>query len=446
MEALQVRPQTAQEIPWALTFNPLRFRQLVVDPYAFMKDSREQCGPLYRIRGPGGEQVVVAHPEAARIIFALPPEQTQSFGNEIFAPLIGEQTVLGMSGDRHKQERKMLMPHFHGQRMRAYAEVIESVTRRELEQVALNQPFAMQDVTQRVSLQVIIRAVFGIQQDAQVREAIDAVISMVKDMTPSVVFLPSLRRNFMGFGPWARFSRSKNALGGLLEREIDRRRATGELGEDILSLMVGSHYEDGAPLTREHIRDELMTLLFAGHETTAVALAWAMYWLHKCPETQTRLREELATLPPDASADAVARLPYLDAVSNETLRLYPIVPVVMRKLNVPLQLMGYDVPVGSKVAVCTGWMHHDPEIYADPLAFKPERFLERTFGPQEFFPFGAGNRRCLGAAFAQYELKVVLARLLQGGTYRLEGNAPIRFERRNAVVGPKAGVRMVRLS
>lgn len=439
-------PRDHQSIPWALTHNPLRFRQLIDNPYAFMRDSVAKYGPIYKIHGPGGEQIILNHPDAARTLFALPPDHTMSFGNDIFAPFLGEQNILGMSGERHKQERKLLMPHFHGQRMRTYADVIQQVSREQLAKIPLNQPFALQKVTQAISLEVIIRAVFGLQSTEKVGEAVKAVVGLVESMTAPLVFFPAIRRNFFGMGPWARFQKNKKALDSLLEAEIDRRRAHQELGDDILSLLVASQYEDGTPMDKNHIRDELNTLLFAGHETTAVMLAWTFFWLHKVPSTLEKLRAELKTAGPNATAEALSKLPYLEAICNETLRMYPIVPVTMRQLKVPVDVLGYQLPVGAKVAIGTGWVHMDPATYPEPETFRPERFLERTYGPHEFLPFGGGNRRCLGAAFAQYEMKLVIAQLLGGAEFRLTTNTPPRFERRNAIVGPKGGVEMVRVA
>jgi len=427
-----------------LTYNPMGILQLVVDPYAFMKKSIETYGPIYRINGPGGEQIVLTSAESARMIFSLPPEQSESFGQDFFAPFMGTNNILGMSGEKHKQERKMLMPHFHGQRMRAYAEVIQAVSKQQLDAIALNQPFSVQNVTQKISLEVIIRAVFGLQSQEKVETAMTAVIGLVNNMVPGLVFFPMLRRNLLGFGPWARFQKSKAVLNQLLEDEIERRRATGDLGEDILSLMISSRYEDGSPLERDHIRDELVTLLFAGHETTAVALAWTFYWLHKMPATLEKLQAELAGVGPNPTPDVITRLPYLDAVCNETLRLYPIVPVVMRVLKTPLQVQNFDLPVGSKVVVAIGWLHHDPALYPDPYTFRPERFMERSYGPHEFLPFGGGNRRCLGAAFAQYEMKLVIAQMIGSAKFQLQGNPPPRFVRRNAIIGPHGGTRLIR--
>lgn len=444
MEAAQLTTRIEPEIPWASSLNPIRFRQLIVDPYAFMKDSRDACGPVYRIHGPGGEQVVLTTPESAKAIFALPPEHTESFGQELFAPFIGENNMLAMSGERHRLERKMLMPHFHGQRMREYAQVIVDVSTRQLAEVPLNQPFAIQKVTQQISLEVIIRAVFGLQSPEQVKQAFKAVVGLVESMRPTLVFMPSLRRNFFGLGPWARFRKNKAILDKLLEDEIDRRRAEKDVGSDILSMMLTSTYEDGSPLTRDHIRDELVTLLFAGHETTAVVLAWVFFWLHRDPNILEKLRKELLEAGPHPSAEIINRLPYLDAICNESLRLYPVVPVVMRKLKVPMSVPPFTLPIDSKVAVAIGWLHHDPAIYPDPYTFRPERFLERSYGPQEFLPFGGGNRRCLGAAFAQYEMKLVIATMLAQGSFQLVGNPKVRFERRNAIIGPHHSVKLMR--
>jgi cytochrome P450 len=207
--------------------------------------------------------------------------------------------------------------------------------------------------------------------------------------------------------------------------------------------MLDARYEDGGAMTDQQIHDELFTLLVAGHETTAIALAWAMYWLHRNPATLQRLRDELTTLGDDPDPEAVARLPYLEAVCHETLRLFPILPLVPRTVIKDMRLGPYTVPAGLNVGFCPAIVHRHPDVYPDPDTFKPERWLARKFTPFEFIPFGGGLRRCIGAAFALYEMKLVLAALLPTHRFSLLDDREIRPQRRNLTLGPRGGIRMV---
>ena len=221
-----------------------------------------------------------------------------------------------------------------------------------------------------------------------------------------------------------------------------RRAAPDPAREDILSLLLAARDEAGDAMHDDELRDELMTLLFAGHETTAIAIAWACYWLHRHPPVLERLRAEVDALGDDPQPDAIVRLPYLDAVCNEVLRLHPIAPDVPRQLVGPLELAGYTLGPPLCVDAAITLLHRREDLYPDPDSFRPERFLARRFGPFEFTPFGGGHRRCIGAAFATYELKIVLATFLRHAHLELAEPGEVRPARRNIVLGPSTGVRM----
>jgi cytochrome P450 len=241
-----------------------------------------------------------------------------------------------------------------------------------------------------------------------------------------------MRRNFGGRGPWSRFLRARERLDTFIYREIHARRENGIRGDDILSSMLDAAYDDGSRMTDQEIRDQLVTLVFAAHETTGVALAWAFYWLARHPDECRRLEEELASV--------AAESPYLEAVCQETLRLHPVIPEVIRKLLQPLEIQGFRIPAGTAVAACTSIVHERSELYPEPHRFKPERFLDRTFSPFEHFPFGGGSRRCIGAWFAVEQMKAVLAALLLAYRIELVRGDPEPCALRNLTVGPKRGV------
>jgi cytochrome P450 family 110 len=229
----------------------------------------------------------------------------------------------------------------------------------------------------------------------------------------------------------------------LLRDEIAARRADGQDRDDILSLLLAARYDDGRAMSEEGVRDELKTLLLAGYETTAIALAWAFYGVHRQPDVFHRLHTELRALGRTPDPDALGRLPYLGAVCQEALRLYPVGGVISRRLRQPLTLCGYALPADIGVGVALPVVHSDPRLYPEPRRFRPERFLERTYTPFEYVPFGGGARRCIGAAFAVYEMKIVLGSLLARHRFRLAEDAPVTPVPRTFTLGPKGGVRMI---
>lgn len=240
--------------------------------------------------------------------------------------------------------------------------------------------------------------------------------------------------------------RQRQRLDELLYQEIRERKTQSEpLGEDILSLLISAHDEAGGPMSDVELRDELMTILFGGHETTATALAWALYWIHYIPEVGEKLLQELNSIDVQNCDPAqITKLPYLNAVCCETLRIYPILFFTFPRLvQAPMQLMGYNIPKGMVLSPCIYLVHHRPDIYPEPKRFKPERFLERQFSPYEYLPFGGGNRRCIGMAFAMFEMKLVLAKVLSRHSLELAENRPVMPVRRGVTMAPAGGVRLV---
>ncbi|CAN0562186.1 unnamed protein product, partial [Laminaria digitata] len=290
--------------------------------------------------------------------------------------------------------------------------------------------------TQAISLEVILRAVLGLEPH-EVDAVAEQVVRTVDGISPIFLFAPFLQVRALGLTPWDRHVARHDALDALMQTRIERLRE-GELGEDILSLMLSARYEDGSAMSDEHIKDELRTLLVAGHETTALSLAWALDAVHRDPDAQRRLVDEVASA--DACPEAYNRLPWLDAVCKETLRLYPVVPEVMRTLNQPWTFAGYDLLKGTSVGASVHLTHYNPELYPEPLRFKPERFESRSYSPFEYLPFGGGHRRCIGAAFANFELRVVLAAALRALSFECARPEPPKIVRRNITLAPQRGV------
>jgi cytochrome P450 len=301
--------------------------------------------------------------------------------------------------------------------------------------------FVFQDSAQAISLEIILRAIFGVEDDPAVDRFVSIVKKFVDVASPLVMFTKMLQHEFFGFGPWAKTQKALREWDALTAEQIRLRRAR-EGGDDILGMMLAARYEDGERMSDDHVRDELVTLVFAGHETTALALSWAMYWLHRDRERLERLCGELDAAGGDP--EKIAASPYLDAVCSETLRLHPIVPDPLRMCAKPFTLRGWEIPAGVGVAAVSALAHIDPVVWPEPLKFRPERFLERTYKPWEYLPFGGGARRCIGAAFSVYEMKQVLAVAIGESEYELCEEREVVPVRRSVTMGPSTGVRLRR--
>ncbi len=426
---------------------PWRTIQAMLDPDTVLRDFAVKYGDPVTDRSVGRPVVFSSTPEGARQLLTADPDLFAVPDPEFLTPLIGEHSVLFLVGARHRAERKLLNPHFHGDRMRAYGETIAEVAQRHLDAWRVSETWSALDQMQSISLEVIIRTVFGVDS-ARVPEFRRAVIDWVEAFSPLLVFFQRLRIDGLPIGPWAKLQRARAILDRLLNEEIGLRRRALEggekLGQDILSRLITARYDDGSAMTDEQLRDELVTLLFAGHETTAITLCWALYHLHRDPALLARVRAEVAGLGQPLPVEAVPGLPLLSAVINETLRLHPVVPILAaRQLKQPWVFLGYELPAGTLVSIGTLRLHKREDLYPNPCAFVPERFLKHTFSAFEFMPFGGGVRRCIGASFALYEAKIVLATLLSQCQLSLATDRPVHDRRRNLVLGPSKNLRFL---
>ena len=431
-----------QQLPPGPRGSVLQMLRYARDPLGFYADCARRFGDVFTIPTVLGPLVVCGAPEGVRSIFALPPESFSRWSTESVSPLLGEASLLLSGGARHARDRKLLTPPFHGERMRAYGAVMRESTLREAASWASGTPFSMQDAGSAISIDVILRAVFGVDEAAGLDELRAALLGALASMSPLLMLFPALRRPFGGIGPYARMIRVRDRLDALTYAAIARRRARGGGGDDILGLMLSARYDDGSAMSDREVRDQLLTLVFAGHETSGIALAWAINWLERTPPVRDRLLADLAALGDDPAPAALAAAPYLEAVCLETLRLYPVVGEVIRLLRAPLTLASWTIPPGVPVSSCIALVHARADLYPDPEAFRPERFLDRKFAPHEYLPFGGGARRCIGAAFALYEMKVVLGTLLARYRFALAREQPERPVMRNLAMGPKGKVRL----
>jgi len=326
-----------------------------------------------------------------------------------------------------------MLPPFHGERMRAYERVMEQATEREISRWPLNREFRIHPSMQAITLEVIMRAVFGVGEDHRddLRQRLLAILAATRSPLAIGLTMPAVR----SVGAFRRVRRTIAETDEILAAEIAERRADPSLAsrEDILSLLVAARDENGEGMSDAELRDQLLTLLMAGHETTATALAWAFDLLFRHPEAMERLREEV-------EGDEHE---YLDAVAEETLRLRPVVPFVGRELRVPMELGGRQLPPGTVVMPSIYLTHTRADLYPEPYAFRPERFLTEPPETYSWIPFGGGTRRCIGAAFAQVEMRVVLRTVLRAVELRGASNAPEAIVRRNVTLSPRGGTPVV---
>ncbi len=433
-------------LPEGPKFNLLQKIRYARDPVGFMADCRHRYGDPFTIRTMVGTVVMTGNPELAKQIFAGSRDQFGVSTTRMLTPLLGQHSLILEEGDAHLKHRKLLTPHFHGAALPNYANRIQAISRRQVSQVLDQSSIVMQEHTQMISLNIIIETVFGVTETVRQMRMARAIKARIAASNPFLVFMPWTRRRAFGLSAWDRFRAATAELDALIFDEIKRQRgAVNSVSnrEDILSHLVAARDENGVGLTDQQIRDQLITLLLAGHDTTASATAWAMHWIHRDPDILARLRTELQST--DNSSEAISGNAYLEAVCHETLRLSPVIPDVVRYLKTSFQLGDYTLPEGINVGVCTSLIHMNPDIYPQPEQFNPERFTGKRYRPHEFLPFGGGIRKCIGAAFAVEEMKIILATMINGVDLKLTGTATDtqRAIRNHFTMGPAGGVRMV---
>ncbi|TAE95166.1 MAG: cytochrome P450 [Oscillatoriales cyanobacterium] len=410
-----------------------RFLQLIQwigDPLTYMDANAKKYGEIFTTRWGNLEPFVMIHnPQAIQEMLNSKALDAPGDINGILKPLLGEQSMIVISGEKHKRQRQLLMPPFHGERMRNYGQQICDITQDIASKWNVDRPFVARTAMQEITMRVILQVVFGLNEGPRLQQ-LSPLLASIIDMTgsplrSSILFLPWLQQDWGHWSPWGRMKQQRQKIQELMDAEIaDRKQQPDADRTDILSLMMAARDENGEPMSNEELRDELMTLLFAGHETTATALAWACYWIHSLPSVRQKLLQELDSLGENPDPMEISRLPYLSAVCQETLRIYPV-----GMLTFPRVVREYLT-------------HRREDLYPEPLQFKPERFLERQFSPYEYLPFGGGSRRCIGLALAQLEMKLVLATILRDFDLTLAEKGPVQAKRRGVTLGPAGGVRM----
>jgi cytochrome P450 len=383
-------PRLLQDVGW------------IARPLPWLERCRARYGDVFTLRiAQEGAWVMLAHPDHVKQVFTGDPEVFHAGeANVVLRPVLGRHSILLLDDAPHMAQRRLMLPSFHGERMQRYEALMTAVAEEEVSRWPAGEPFSLLPRMQSVTLEVIMRAVFGFREPdrlVELRARLERMIAETTQMRHMIMMalLGPERVESAGL-----FRRALAPVDEMLVEEIQRRRVVDDLEErdDVLSLLVQARHEDGQPMSDGELRDELITLLVAGHETTATSLSWALERLVRHPEQWERLREEA-----QGTDDA-----YVDAVAKETLRLRPVLPAVIRKLTRPVEIGGWPLPAGAQVTPCIHLVHRRPDVYPEPHAFRPERFLEQPAGTYTWIPFGGGVRRCLGATFALFEMKTVL--------------------------------------
>jgi cytochrome P450 len=417
---------------------PVQTLRWTLRPLAFMHECRERYGDSFSLRFLGFERpmVLISDPSAIKAIYTershgLPPGR-----NIILEPILGSQSLLLQEGAEHLARRRLMLPPFHGERMRSYEAVLDEIVAAEIDSWPLHSEFPIHSRMQAITLEAILRIVFGVSSGPRL-ERLRQVLSTVLTETasPRSQLIALATRRFRGGNAFARYEGQLREVDDLLYAEIAEHRTRPDLAEreDILSMLMLAEFEDGGQMSDKELRDQLMTLLLAGHETTATALAWSFDLLLRHPEQLRRLRDSLAAGEDD----------YLRATITESLRLRPVLPIAGRRLATELKIDGYDLPAGTDVAPAIWLAHTSPDIYPEPFAFRPERFLEQGPDTYAWIPFGGGIRRCIGAAFAEFEMRIVLREVLTRCDLHKASPLPEKTGRRNITLSPKDGTPVV---
>lgn len=414
-------------------------------PLAFLEGARARYGKRFTIRLPATPPfVTLTDPDQIKEIYTAPPDILQpGVGARVLTPLVGRYSVILLDESNHMEQRKLMLPAFHGERMERLADLVTRVTAEDVETwepevTELHPRF------QALTLEIILRAVFGLEPGPRLdalRQSLAALLSYGD--SPMTLIQPpqeeaTLERNlarFNRFGPLKGFLDRRNEVDALLAEQIaERRAAQDEDSDDVLSMLLAARHEDGTPMSGQELRDELMTLLVAGHETTASTLAWTFSRLAREPRALAELAAEVSS-----SDDG----PYLTATIQESLRSRPVLPnTAPRYVAKPITVGGWDYEPGCSLVANAYLVHHDPDIYPDPYTFRPERFLDQKPGTYTWIPFGGGRRRCLGSSFAMLEMRIVLAEALRRFDLKTAGPGPELAKRRNITIYPGDGARV----
>jgi cytochrome P450 len=420
----------------------LRFTMRQIE---FVFRARRELGEVFRLRGILDEEldVITSHPDHVRSLFTADPALAPSLtGESPLRPIVGPNSVLTLTGPEHMRQRKLLLPPFHGEAIERYTAIIEPAER-EIDCWPLNRPFALAPAMQAITLDVIMAGIFGVDgapapgtPEGRLREAIRRTAAISTHKSAQLAELTNIGRS----EPVGLLRPLLAGLDRPIYAAIAARRRAEDAGErsDILSLLLSARDEDGSAMSDQELRDELLTLVLAGHETTANTLAWAFERLLRAPHAYNRLREEVR-----ATEGSEAGYAYVEASIHEAMWARPVIPLIGRRVQVPWQLGEWRLPAGASVLVSILLLHHRPDVYPDPFSYRPERFLDTKPGTYTWIPFGGGIRRCLGAALAMAEQRVVLRAVARRTDMAVANPAPEHARHRNVTMIPAHGARVV---
>lgn len=439
--------------PGSKTPPPLQLFNWIQDPLEYLETGARRYGSFFTAHWSGmAPYIIVSDPEAMQTMLTHPNLTAPGDVNGLLRPLVGDRSLLLLNDPEHRQRRKLLMPPFHGDRMVQYGQLIQQITEQIIGQWSPLHPFNVRHSMQAITLQVILQVVFGLRTGERLEKLQQFLVTRLEmtatGLGPLMIFLTQLQQDWGRWSPWGRIMEQQRVCDSLIYAEIGDRRAHFEPERiDILSLLLSARDEQGEGMSDLELRDELITLLFAGHETTATALTWALYWIHKQPQVYERLIAELDSVGHQADPLTLFKLPYLTAVCNETLRIYPTAMLTFpRVVQTPVEISGQPLEPGTNLIGAIYLTHQREDVYPEPKQFRPERFLERQYSPYEFMPFGGGSRRCLGMALAQWEMKLILATILQRVTLGLttaQSHTPLKPVRRGLLLAPEGDFSMI---
>jgi cytochrome P450 len=407
-------------------------------PTWFLDRCSQTYGDVFAVRLPFGINMVhTSSPELVKAVFGGDDDVLRAgeANAEILEPLVGPHSVLVLDGPEHLRQRKLIMPAFHGDRMRGWEATVRDTTRAEIARWPVGQPFALRPSMQSITLDVIVRVVFGVDNSARRDELRRHILRLTSIGRNPFMLFATRDRRLGPYAPWQRFIRARDALHAALAEQIRHRRDAPDLEQrgDVLSALLLARDDEGRAMTDDEVRDELVTLLFAGHETTATALAWAFDLLLHHPHALSRLAAEL-----DSGGSE-----YLDATIRETMRVRPVIVLVNRHVREAVRIGGHTIPAGAVACPNIYLAQRRADLYQDPAAFRPERFTGQTPPAFGWFPFGGGIRRCLGASFATFEMRIVIPEILQAVTLRPASARPARIRREAVTFVPHDGARCV---
>lgn len=424
-------------------------------PIALFEECSKIYGKIYTMPPLSGypTSVVISDPVYLKQVFSATSEQlnTGVSSKKLIQPILGDFSLLTLDGKKHLHHRKLLLPSFHGQRMEVYGELMAKATQKKISSWKNGETLRLEDEARDITFAVILKAIFGMdEENARFEELTQSLHSLIQVMSKPFGFFTllnsTLHRNLGVLTPWAKMMKLRQKVDTCLFEEIEARKKINLDGRtDILSLLLQAKDDSGNAMTDQEIRDEMLTLLMAGHETSTMGIAWSFYGMLSNPDVLNKLKEELTRVVSNQEelVKNLDKLVYLDAVIKEALRITPVIPYVARITNDTYQLGEYLLPKGTAILPCIYLAHRDPDVWSEPNQFIPERFLNTADTPYTYLPFGSGIRRCIGAAFAQYEMKIIIAQILLHAELELKENYVAKLKRKGAVIAPSQGLPVV---